>query len=197
MELIVITRPDYFPGEGELINALFGAGLRLLHLRKPENDVAKFRALMNEINPLYYQDISIHQHHELADEFSIMRLHFPEKLWSCTTGQRKIELFTIGFRLSRSVHQWEVPADTAFLDYVFFGPVFNSISKPGYLSTIPKDFYLSGVPGGLKIFAIGGITAHRLGDLKRMNFHGAVILGSIWNHPPSALKEFEKCSKSV
>ncbi|MGY0040748.1 hypothetical protein [Pedobacter sp. NJ-S-72] len=42
MELIVITHPDYLIGEGKLINALFDAGLQLLHLRKPGNDVVKF-----------------------------------------------------------------------------------------------------------------------------------------------------------
>ena len=197
MELIVVTSPDYFPGEGELINALFGAGLRLLHLRKPENDMAKFRALMNEIDPVYYQDIAIHQHHDLAGEFSVRRLHFPEKLWLCTTEQRKTELFTSGFRLSRSIHQWSTLADTAFLDYVFFGPVFNSISKAGYLSTVPEDFCLAGLPAGLNVFAIGGITANRFADLKRMNFQGAALLGAIWNDPSSALKEFEKMLKLV
>jgi len=184
-------------GEGKLINALFDAGLQLLHLRKPENDVMKFMLLMKEINPVYYPAISIHQHHELADMFLIKRLHYPEKLWQITGEQKRIGLFANGFHLSRSIHKWGPPADTAFLDYVFFGPVFNSISKTGYQSIVNKDFYLSDVPAGLKVFALGGITADLFTVLKRMNFDGAAVLGALWNHPANARKEFEKMLKSI
>lgn len=197
MKLIVITHPDYFIGEGKLINALFDAGLQLLHLRKPENDVIKFMLLMKEINPVYYPAISIHQHHELADMFFIKRLHYPEKLWGITSEQKRIELFARGFHLSRSIHEWGPPKDTAFLDYVFFGPVFNSISKKGYQSIVDNNFYLSGVPAKLKVFALGGITADLFTVLKRMNFDGAAVLGALWNHPSNAPEEFEKMLKSI
>ncbi|MGY0040749.1 thiamine phosphate synthase [Pedobacter sp. NJ-S-72] len=152
---------------------------------------------MKEINPVYYPAISIHQHHELADMFLIKRLHYPEKLWEITGEQKRIELFTRGFHLSRSIHEWGPPTDTAFLDYVFFGPVFNSISKEGYQSIVDKDFYLSDVPAGLKVFALGGITADLFPALKRMNFDGAAVLGALWNHPSNALEEFEKMLKSI
>ncbi|AMQ00032.1 Thiamine monophosphate synthase [Pedobacter cryoconitis] len=197
MELIAVTRPDYFQGEGKLINALFEAGLQLLHLRKPENDETRFMRLMLEINPDYYRAISIHQHHELANMFSIRRLHYPEKLWKLTSQQKKTALFAAGFHLSRSVHQWGPPADTAFLDYVFFGPVFNSISKVGYQSIVERNFYLSAVPQGLKVFGIGGVNADLFQELQRMNFDGAAVLGALWNHPSGALKEFEKMLKSL
>lgn len=197
MELIAVSRPDYFQGEGELINALFGAGLQLLHLRKPESGEAGFMKLMKEINPDYYRSISIHQHHELANRFSIRRLHYPEKLWKLTGAQKRIELFTNGFHLSRSVHEWGPPQDTAFLDYVFFGPVFNSISKAGYQSIVDRDFRLSAVPKGLKVFGIGGVTAALFQELQRMKFDGAVVLGALWNHPSGAVKEFEKMIKSL
>ncbi|WP_052496392.1 thiamine phosphate synthase [Pedobacter lusitanus] len=197
MELIVITRPDYFVGEGQLINALFAAGLSLLHLRKPENDEVKFMLLMKEINPAYYPAIAIHQHHELADMFAIRRLHYPEKLWRITGEQKRIELFANGFHLSRSIHEWELPADTAFLDYVFFGPVFNSISKAGYQSITGENFKLTEKPAGLKVFALGGITADLFNVVKQMNFDGAAVLGALWNHPSRVLTEFEKMLKSL
>ena len=197
MELIAVSRPDYFQGEGELINALFGAGLQLLHLRKPESGEAGFMKLMKEINPDYYRSISIHQHHELANRFSIRRLHYPEKLWKLTSQQKRIALFADGFHLSRSVHQWGPPEDTAFLDYVLFGPVFNSISKVGYQSIVDSSFYLSNVPQGIKVFGIGGVNADSFQELQRMNFDGAAVLGALWNHPYGALKEFEKMLKSL
>ncbi|MBB5634142.1 thiamine-phosphate pyrophosphorylase [Pedobacter cryoconitis] len=197
MELIAITRPDYFEGEGQLINAMFDAGLQLLHLRKPENDGMKFMRLMREINPFYYPAISIHQHHELADMFSVKRLHYPERLWKMTSGQKKTELFVNGFHLSRSIHEWGPPADTAFLDYVFFGPVFNSISKAGYQSIVTKDFCLFDIPEGLKVFGLGGITIAQFDTLKHMKFDGAAVLGALWNYPLHTLTELKKMLKSI
>ena len=36
MKWIVITSPDFVPGEAFFIDKLFGHGLDLLHLRKPQ-----------------------------------------------------------------------------------------------------------------------------------------------------------------
>ena len=35
IKLVVITTPEFFPGEAELVNTLFEHGLELLHVRKP------------------------------------------------------------------------------------------------------------------------------------------------------------------
>jgi len=107
MELVVVTPPDYFEGEGQLINALFTAGLDLLHLRKPENDEEKFRKLMLAIRPEYYPAVSIHQHHELADEFSVKRLHYTEQHRKLMGDACLDELRGQGFCLSSSVHDLE------------------------------------------------------------------------------------------
>ena len=36
LKLIVITRPQFFEGETALVKAMFGQGLKRLHLRKPQ-----------------------------------------------------------------------------------------------------------------------------------------------------------------
>ena len=36
MKLIIITSPDFLPGEARILTELFKAGLDLLQLRKPE-----------------------------------------------------------------------------------------------------------------------------------------------------------------
>ncbi|MET1054565.1 MAG: thiamine phosphate synthase [Pedobacter sp.] len=186
MELIVVTQPDYFECEAELINQFFAEGLRLLHIRKPDNDAVKFRSLMKGIDPEYYPLISIHQHHELAVEFGIRRLHFKE--------QQRRALSDDGFCLSSSVHD---PAELSKLNgfsYVFFGPVFNSISKTGYNTVLPDDFVLP--DHLLKVFAIGGVEAGKLQQLQQMNFDGAAVLGSIWLSD-SPLKELRNLIKST
>ena len=154
MELIVVTPPEYFEGEAPLINELFAAGLHLLHLRKPDNDEAQFRKLLMDIRPEYHQAIAIHQHHELAEEFSLRRLHFTEQRRKLVGIAPLDELRGQGFCLSSSVHDLQELPD---LDYVFYGPVFNSISKAGYNSVLEAGFVLP--PHGVKIFGIGGVSA--------------------------------------
>jgi thiamine-phosphate pyrophosphorylase len=192
MELIVVTPPDYFEGEGRLFNQLFAEGLGLLHIRKPINDAGKFRELMMEIKPEYHPAISIHQHHELADEFSLRRLHYTEKHRQSVSPVELDELRGEGFCLSSSVHDLENLPD---LDYVFFGPVFNSISKTGYESQLSADFAVP--PHQTRIFAIGGVSAGRLAQLKQMNFDGAAVLGTLWHQQDSPLAEFKKLKKAI
>lgn len=195
MELIVVTPPDYFDGEGELINQFFAAGICLLHVRKPENDPLKFKKLMLEIDPANYPFISIHQHHGLAAEFSLKRLHYTEQQRKGTTAEEMDVLVRKGFLLSSSVHELSILPELDYLDYVFFGPVFNSISKAGYQSTLDADFVLPAHE--VKVFAIGGVSADRLGALHQMGFDGAAVLGTIWHQQIAPLAAIRKLVSSI
>lgn len=195
MELIVVSPPDYFEGEADLINRFFTEGLSLLHLRKPVNDSNQFIDLMEEIDPAFYPQIVIHQHHELAEEFSLNRLHYPEHFRKLLGTDEITELLNAGYKLSSSIHQLDVLPDFDFLEYVFFGPVFNSISKTGYQTVLPDDFVLP--PHELKVFAIGGVTESRLKQLQQMNFDGAAVLGTLWHQQNSPLVELKKLIKSI
>lgn len=190
MELIVITPPDYFEGEADLINQFFATGLRLLHIRKPVDDVLKFRELMKEIDQEYYPLISIHQHHELAEEFALRRLHFKEAERSQLSVAHLKSLRSDGFHLSSSVHDLEELAQLQEFDYVFFGPVFDSISKAGYKGVLADDIVLPSF--STKVFAIGGVQANRLQQLKNMNFNGAAVLGTLWHQKVSPLAALKK-----
>jgi thiamine-phosphate pyrophosphorylase len=190
MELMVISPADYFEGEAEIYNRFFAAGLTRLHIRKPKGDEDQFRRLMEQIKPDYYPCLALHQQHGLAEEYSIRRLHYTE-------GQRKLmkaaeldELRGQGFCLSSSVHHLEELAQMQGFDYVFFGPVYDSISKIGYQSSITADFLLP--EHSLKVIAIGGLKAEKLGSIKAMGFDGAAFLGAIWHAANPPLVEFKK-----
>jgi thiamine-phosphate pyrophosphorylase len=198
MELTVVTPPDYFEGEGILINQFFAEGLDLLHIRKPKSDAAQFRKLMMEIKPEYYPAISIHQHHDLADEFSLKRLHYTELHRKSVKTAELDGLCSRGFCLSSSIHELDALKETVklhFFDYVFFGPVFDSISKAGYQSILEPDFVLP--PHPVRVFAIGGVRTDRLRQLKRMNFDGAAVLGSLWHQPHTPLTVLKKLKEAI
>ena len=190
MELIAISHPEFIPNEAERINTLFRDGLVRLHIRKPHCNVADLNRLIGQIEPAFYSKIALHSHHELAEEFGITRLHFPEKLRQDTPEFMLEKLKDAGFKLSTSVHDLhELAQLSRSFDYTFFGPVFNSISKQGYQSVVQDGFYLKTEQKAIKVIAIGGIDHSNIDKIKKMNFDGAAMLGAIWH---SDFKKIER-----
>lgn len=198
MKLIVISSPDPIAEEPQCINQLFEAGLEYFHLRKPDYTQEQLRQLLLQIEPEHYAKIALHQHHELAGEFEINRLHFTEKNRSITPAAKLLKLKSEGYCLSTSVHSTAALQQLPpCFSYTFFGPVFNSISKPGYVATIPTGFCLTETEKVVPVVALGGIDAENISQLPLMMFDGTAILGSIWTQPEQAIDTFtrikEKC----
>lgn len=192
-ELIVITQPQMLLGEAAIINQLFANGLVRLHVRKPEATEADLRKLLAEIAPEFRGRIALHQHHQLAEPLGISGLHFTEQN-RLSQGEEKLGAFQNGgFTLSTSIHNaTDLESLSHCIDYVFFGPVFDSISKQGYASKLPATFKLEkyGFPG--KVIALGGIDAKNVQSALDMGFEGIAILGSIWQNPANAIDQFQQ-----
>lgn len=188
MELIVIAKPNFFKEECHLVNQLFDAGLSIFHLRKPAEDEAAHRKFMDGILPEYHPRIALHHFHVLASDYNIHRIHHPESF----RKERDNEVWPADKIFSTSLHQLEELQQIYQYDYSFFGPVFNSLSKPGYQGVIPVNFRLEKQPVKPKIIALGGIGLAEIDQAKKMNFDGVALLGSIWNNPSQALTTFKK-----
>ena len=67
MKWIVITSPDFVPGEAFFIDKLFGHGLDLLHLRKPGASADECRDLLERIPERWRGQVVLHGHFELAE----------------------------------------------------------------------------------------------------------------------------------
>lgn len=200
MKLIVVSSPDQVNDETIIINKLFELGLEYFHIRKPADTEEQVRKLIAGIDPDYYPRLSLHQHHCLAEEFGIKRLHYTENERSKLKNNTLEGLINNGFILSTSVHDLSLLASLNEYHYVFFGPVYNSISKQGYTSVLPPGFKLSKINGSPIIIGIGGIEAKNIDRIKTMNFDGAAILGSIWKNAEQAvenLKIIQQCIRSV
>lgn len=189
LDLVVLTAPGYLPDEGKQINALFDAGMQILHLRKPENDRAKFRMLLDEIDPAYYPQITIHQHHDLEEEYQLLRLHYTTEQRRRTDAAVLAGLSRRGFHLSTSVHQMEELKELEEFEYTFFGPVYHSISKAGYDRTAEK---FRPTAQRSKVYALGGVCAQRLAEISALGFSGAGVLGALWNQQQQPLDCFKK-----
>ena len=198
MKLLAISSPEFIPDEARIINGLFREGLEYMHIRKPGSSVAQLKILLSGIEKAFANRIAIHQHHELALEFEITRLHLTE-------SERKTkDLYTLenlkkrGFFLSTSVHNLkEMKTLNNHFSYTFFGPVFDSISKEGYKSALNKDFFLEEKHKSIPAMALGGIDISNIQQVRKMNFDGAAILGALWQNPLKAVEVFQSLNTIV
>lgn len=198
MELIVISCPNFIANEASFINQLFDEGLSVFHLRKPESSEEEMRELLNKIDSKYYAQISIHQHHQLAFEFGIKRIHFTVKDRNELITGRLVELKESGFILSTSVHSIEEFEElNELFDYTFFGPVYDSISKKGYIgideSTISSFKFLKNI----SVIALGGIHQENILSIEEKGFHGVGVLGTIWTNPENATDNFRSLKMKI
>ena len=178
--LVVISHALMLDGEAGYINALFDAGMEVFHMRKPSIDRASITELIHSIDPVYWPRIALHQHHEMASDFGIYRLHLTE--------ERRRQGYEPEGYLSTSIHGACELSDR--FQYAFFGPVFDSISKPGYKAA-------SFIVSGPRLIAIGGITPDNAREALQMGFAGVAVLGSLWQKPADCVKQFKALRRYV
>jgi thiamine-phosphate pyrophosphorylase len=194
--LIVISNPTAVKEEATIINKLFDEGMELFHLRKPLLTMAEIWLLLKEIKPKYYSRIVLHQDHELANDFKINRLHFTGEKRKATKEDVLIEFIKKGYIISTSIHTIkEYQNISPYFNYSFFGPVFNSLSKQGYMATISGDFIFPIENDRPKVIAIGGIKAKNIRQTIQMDFNGVAVLGTIWENPGKSVRQFKILQK--
>lgn len=189
MKLFVISSAHFFEGEATLINQLFEAGMPVLHLRKENPDRQEYAGLISAVDECFHHRIALHQFHELSAEFpGVKRLHYPGWMRNQPKQIIKNEIFTT----STSIHNLNELNRVQGFAYTFYGPVFDSFSKPGYKSRLARDFKVPVQENTTPLIALGGIDADKIECLKQMGFEGAAVLGALWNHKEHAVANFNK-----
>lgn len=184
-KLLVITWPDFFPGEAEILIRLFQAGLSRLHLRKPAASQAELRALLTSLPAIYHPRIVLHDHFNLAAEPA-----FADHLGGLHLNRRNPAVLQ-GYAggVSRSCHSLEEVAEKKAFDYVFLSPIFPSLSKQGYGRGFPPTLLREATRAGLideRVIALGGISTATIPQLAETGFGGVAVLGALWGKAPCA-----------
>lgn len=194
--LIVISSENKQIEEGMQIEALFNEGLEKLHLRKPYDDKKTCRQLLQEIPDKFHSRISLHQHHELVEEFRIGGIHLTEKSRKSLIQQnklnKKMEYWKQkNYAISSSFHALEdLKKESNGFDYVFLSPVFNSIAKKGYQG---RQFNVSSLGSAALIIALGGMKADNISKAFNLGYKGVAVLGAVWKkeHPVKSFKQIQ------
>lgn len=177
MQRIVITWPEFFPGEAAHIVRLLDEGVDRIHLRKPDSTIEQCARLLDAIPPACYSRISLHDHFALLQDYALGGVHLNRR--NPVAPQLSRDLL-----VSRSCHSLdEVVAFKPICDYVFLSPVFDSISKQGYRSAFSDAVLSDAARQGIidsQVYALGGISEDKLPLLSDWHFGGYVQLGAVW-----------------
>lgn len=95
------------------------------------------------------------------------------------------------FLIGRSVHarvDAERAADEGGLDYVIFGTVFETSSKPGVVVAGPEALADVAVATTLPVLAVGGVTPTRFTEVTRAGAAGFAAIGLFADCPLEALQ---------
>lgn len=188
MQIIVITRPDFFEEEAGEILQLFENGLEILHLRKPKSSLDELERLLQKIPRRYYSRIVLHEYFGLAQKYALRGIHL---------NRRSPEVpEEYAGTVSRSCHSLdEIIRYKSGCNYLFLSPIYDSISKEGYGAAFSGAVLQKACETGLidkKVYALGGITRKNLSEVCNLGFGGAALLGDIWQRKPDNRKEYLK-----
>lgn len=192
--MIVISNPTATANEINTIHALFENGLELLHVRKPDFSKTEMKTFVSKIKTTFRHQLVLHSHHQLSLELGINRIHFTEKTRLETPEEQLKKWKKSGYTLTTSIHQMsDFEELSSVFDYAFFGPVFESISKPNYVSNLDFKKELEQRKNNkTSLIALGGITSENIKTALAFGFDDVALLGSIWNNNPS-IENFKLC----
>jgi thiamine-phosphate pyrophosphorylase len=192
MLLILISREDFFREEADLINELLDCGTFNFHLRKKTGSEIELRNLLKSIHPEFSHRIILHQEFNLVKEFNLGGIHLPEQ----QRGQFD-ELSQQGFKIvSTSIHRLnEFESQVENYSYLFYAPVFPSISKQGHQPIITISEIASTIKAcstTKRLIALGGINHQNFHQVLTAGFGGLALLGAVWQneHPKKYLQDF-------
>ena len=177
MKIIAITSPKVTGDDEYIIKGLVKRGIDVVHFRKPDSGIEECRSLLLKLTSGERSKIVVHDYPELYEEFSLLGIHVNKNVTSLPEGYSGLK--------TRSCHSFdEVEMYKDDYDYLFLSPIFNSISKQGYMSSFSDAELLQASKEGIidrKVIALGGVTFDKIPYLKDLNFGGVAMIGAIYN----------------
>jgi thiamine-phosphate pyrophosphorylase len=177
MKIVVVSPESEDSREPGAMEGFFRAGLERYHVRKPSWTREALESWLGRVPESWRGRIILHQHHCLAASMGLGGVH--ERDDDANTGMRGS---------SRSCHGVaSLRRHLPLCGFIVFGPVFPSLSKPGYgpAADFPWDELKSVLreraPTDARVLAIGGVTAARLARCRELGFDGAAVLGAVWS----------------
>ncbi|MCH5182359.1 MAG: thiamine phosphate synthase [Prevotellaceae bacterium] len=172
MKLILMTTPDFFVEEHQILTALFDEGLDLLHLRKPGTEPVFHERLLTLLPENYRKRIITHDHFYLKQEYKLRGIHLSQRTPDLPVNYKG----HVSVTCRTSV---EIAANKRKCDYVLLAPVF-----PDRGTALSEEAQLAVSSRGVvdrKVIAFGGVGLDNIELVRESGFGGAMVLGDVWN----------------
>lgn len=189
--MIVISNPTPIPNEIPFVQHLFQQGLEKFHLRKPFFTLEDTVNWMEAIGLEHHSKIVLHQHFELAFCFEVRQIHLSEyKRENLDYSQyNRLDISTAVHNI-KNFNRLDFP-----FCYAFLSPVFPSISKPEYQTSISwKEALQTRSNFTTKLIALGGIDVTKLSLIQEFGFDDYALLGCIWVQK-NGFQNFKLCQQ--
>lgn len=175
MKLIVITKPEFFVVEHLLIRELFNEGLDILHLRKPEGDIALFERLLSLLPDYCRERIVTHDNFELKSKYGLMGIHLNSRNPEIPHGYRGSVSC-----ICNSID--EVKECKRDMKYVFLSPIFNKLSPMELSAEYTYPQLRAASDKGIidnKVYAYGSVSHENVKKIRDLGFGGVAVYGSL------------------
>lgn len=190
---IAITPPELTDErkEAEMIRAIIDDGSwDKVHLRHPQASRREMSRLIEAVPHEMHRRLVVHGHFDLINDFNLGGLHLnrrcpqPPALYNGS--------------LSRSCHTINEVLTATDLAYVTLSPIFDSISKSGYNAAFTDGQLSQLADTTVPVIALGGVTPERIDHLRRHNFSGFAMLGSLpWTAEIGDMIRFVKTLSAI
>lgn len=186
MRLILFTSELSVTGEAAILKEALQAGFYRVHVKRRSFEKDSLRLFLDQFEDAELNRFVLHSEFDISAEYPVAGVHLPEKI------RQESYVLDVGLPvISSSFHTIaDFEKEIMKFEYGFIGPVFNSISKPGYqgvpaLLAINDKLKSSAVP-------VGGITPGNIQMIVDSGFSKAAINGFVWEHtsPSEAVKQF-------
>lgn len=198
MLFILFSSPVNFEEEITLVNHFLLDKELVFHIRKPSLSFKELRGYIQKIPTEHHNQLVIHQHIELLKEFELRGFHCTRYfLENSKETLTQLKLGFPNFTFSKSCHTLSELDGIDNYDYVFLSPIFNSISKEDYhssLNVIEANKTIKKIK--IPIYALGGISSKNIAQLRNTHFKGIGVLGFIWNSI-TPIENYNKLKKEL
>jgi len=167
MQLILLSKPDFFIEEHQILTLLFEEGLEVLHLKKPNSEPVYSERLLTLIPEKFHKNIVVHQHFYLKEEYGLKGIHLSKdeiNIPKVFNGSLSCTCRTLD-----DVSRRKGACSYVVLSDIERFPV-DSLEKAATEELIDR-----------KVLAAGQITVDAINKLKNYGFGGVVVSEDIWN----------------
>jgi len=162
-------------------SSMIEGGVDLIQLRAKKSSVAEIVDLAAKLHKLTNAagiPMVINDHAEVAAEVAVEGVHVGQEDDSVEAAREKAKRAII---IGKSTHSFDqaIAAESEGADYIGFGPVFATPTKPDYKPIGIDDIKRVHDAVGLPIFCIGGIKIDNLGEVIAAGAKGVAIVSGL------------------